>query len=86
LVCLYDGHASGTNGWSRFVVSLTCLPPAAGGKRQTVASAMIVLRSQGLIVGQQGRAVYVTADPRAIRALAGGAALVDDTAPPAARS
>jgi DNA-binding GntR family transcriptional regulator len=31
--------------------------------RQTIGSAMIVLRTQGLIVGQQGRAVYVTADP-----------------------
>ena len=32
--------------------------------RQTIGSAMIVLRTQGLIVGQQGRAVYVSADPR----------------------
>ena len=32
--------------------------------RQTVGSAMIVLRTQGVVVGQQGRAVYVTADPR----------------------
>ncbi|MDG4820524.1 winged helix-turn-helix domain-containing protein [Asanoa sp. WMMD1127] len=34
--------------------------------RQTVGSAMIVLRTQGLIVGHQGRAVYVTADPHRI--------------------
>jgi DNA-binding FadR family transcriptional regulator len=32
--------------------------------RQTIGSAMIVLRTQGLIVGQQGRAVYVSANPR----------------------
>ncbi|GIF74657.1 winged helix-turn-helix domain-containing protein [Asanoa siamensis] len=32
--------------------------------RQTIGSAMIVLRTQGLVVGQQGRAVYVTADPK----------------------
>ncbi|GAA1864433.1 winged helix-turn-helix domain-containing protein [Asanoa iriomotensis] len=32
--------------------------------RQTVGSAMIVLRTQGLVVGQQGRAVYVSADPK----------------------
>ncbi|MEV0715836.1 winged helix-turn-helix domain-containing protein [Asanoa sp. NPDC050611] len=31
--------------------------------RQTIGSAMIVLRTQGLVVGQQGRAVYVTANP-----------------------
>ncbi|MEV4623281.1 winged helix-turn-helix domain-containing protein [Asanoa sp. NPDC049573] len=31
--------------------------------RQTIGSAMIVLRTQGLVVGQQGRAVYVTAVP-----------------------
>ena len=37
--------------------------------RQTVGSAMIVLRTQGLIVGQQGRAVYVTANPRNLLAL-----------------
>jgi len=36
--------------------------------RQTIGSAMIVLRTQGLVVGQQGRAVYVTADPRKIAA------------------
>ena len=32
--------------------------------RQTIGSAMIVLRTQGLVVGQQGRAVFVTADPK----------------------
>lgn len=32
--------------------------------RQTIGSAMIVLRTQGLVVGQQGRAVYVSADPK----------------------
>jgi len=37
--------------------------------RQTVGSAMIVLRTQGLVVGQQGRAVYVTANPRNLTAL-----------------
>jgi DNA-binding GntR family transcriptional regulator len=31
--------------------------------RQTIGSAMIVLRTQGLVVGHQGRAVYVTAAP-----------------------
>jgi DNA-binding GntR family transcriptional regulator len=32
--------------------------------RQTIGSAMIVLRTRGLVVGHQGRAVYVTADPK----------------------
>jgi DNA-binding GntR family transcriptional regulator len=40
--------------------------------RQTVGSAMIVLRTQGLVVGQQGRAVYVTADPKRLPVLAEG--------------
>lgn len=37
--------------------------------RQTVGSAMIVLRTQGLVIGQQGRAVYVTANPHTLNAL-----------------
>ncbi|MEV4539292.1 winged helix-turn-helix domain-containing protein [Asanoa sp. NPDC049518] len=37
-----------------------------GVSRQTIATAMVVLRTLGLIVGQRGRGVYVTADHRAI--------------------
>jgi DNA-binding GntR family transcriptional regulator len=55
-----------------------------GVSRQTVASAMIVLRTQGLIVGEQGRAVYVTADPNAIRAIASAAATAGTTQRPQA--
>ncbi|GIF69316.1 hypothetical protein Ais01nite_73510 [Asanoa ishikariensis] len=55
-----------------------------GVSRQTVGSAMIVLRTQGLIVGAQGRAVYVTADHQKISALRSSAELAKGTALPAA--
>ncbi|GIF47544.1 hypothetical protein Afe04nite_20830 [Asanoa ferruginea] len=35
--------------------------------RQTIASAMLVLRTEGLIAGQQGKAVYVSADHRIVQ-------------------
>ena len=42
-----------------------------GVSRQPIGSAMLVLRTEGLITGQQGKAVYVTADHRIVEAAQG---------------